>query len=99
MRPPLVIVRGPLTKNHLQMAFVEGNQKVETFTTKAPAQSLAHRARLRSRPPQNSDTQVRETLVDLLNEDAIAIVDDEAVGMIARQGFPELLCRPPSDGQ
>ena len=81
------------------MAFVEGNQKVETFTTKAPAQSLAHRARLRSRPPRNSDTQVRETLVDLLNEDAIAIMDDEAVGMMSGLPGTAVLSIPPSDGQ
>src|SRR5262249_25159213 len=39
-------------------------------------------------------TQVRQTLVDLLSEEAVAIVDEEAVGMISRQRFPELLQRP-----
>src|SRR5215471_13095911 len=38
--------------------------------------------------------QLRETLVDFLCEDAIVIMDEEAVGMIARQRFPELLQRP-----
>src|SRR6516165_5350877 len=96
MRPPPVIVRGPLPKNHLQMVLVEWNQQVETFATKAPAQSLAHRVRLlRShRRPQNSYTEVRQTLVDFRSEDAIAVMDDEAVGMVARQGFPELLQAP-----
>ena len=37
---------------------------------------------------------VRETLVYVLSEDAVAIVDQEAVGMISRQRFPELLERP-----
>jgi hypothetical protein len=32
--------------------------------------------------------------VDLISEDAIAIVDDEVTGMAARQRFPELLQRP-----
>ena len=96
MWPPTVIEPCPLTKNHLQMAFVEGNQEVETLATKATAQPLAYRVRLRGahRRPQNSYTQVRETLVDFRSEDAIPIVNEEAVGMIARQGFPELLQAP-----
>ena len=96
MWPPAVIMRGPLTNNPLEMAFVQGKQEIQTFATKAPAQSLAHRIRLRCshRRPQNSYPQVRETLVDFRSEDAIPIVNEEAVGMIARQGFPELLQRP-----
>jgi hypothetical protein len=35
-----------------------------------------------------------KTLVDIRREDAVPIVDDEAVRMIARQGFPELRQRP-----
>src|SRR5215471_3719778 len=35
-----------------------------------------------------------KVLVDIRIEDAVTIVDDEAVWMIARQGFPELLQRP-----
>ena len=96
MWPPAVIVHGPIPNSHVKMAFVEWNQEVETLATKAPAQSLAHRVRLgRSHGrPQNSYTQVRQTLVDFLSEDAIAIMDDEAVGMVARQRFPELLQCP-----
>ena len=37
---------------------------------------------------------MRQTSVDLLSEDAVAVVNQEAVGMIARQRFPELLQRP-----
>jgi hypothetical protein len=35
-----------------------------------------------------------KTLLDIRREDAVPIVDDEAVRMIARQGFPELRQRP-----
>src|SRR5215471_316809 len=96
MWPPTDIMRGPLTNNLLEMTFVERNQVVKTFATKAPAQSLAHRVGLGGshRRPQNSHPQVRQTLVDLLSEEAVAIVDQEAVEMIARQRFPELLQRP-----
>src|SRR5215831_14500417 len=96
MWPPTDIMRGPLTNNPLEMTFVELNQVVKTFATKAPAQSLAHRVGLGGshRRPQNSHPQVRQTLVDLFSEEAVAIVDQEAVGMISRQRFPELLQRP-----
>src|SRR5215831_20814826 len=68
MWPPTDIMRGPLTNNLLEMTFVERNQVVKTFATKAPAQSLAHRVGLGGshRRPQNSHPQVRQTLVDLL---------------------------------
>src|SRR6516164_7480211 len=96
MWPSAVIVPGPLSNNHLQMVLVEGNQEVETFATKAAAESLAHRVRLWGPHwrTQNPYTQIGKTLVDIRREDAVPIVDDEAVRMIARQGFPELLQRP-----
>jgi len=37
---------------------------------------------------------IGQTLVNRLREDAVPIMDGEAVGMTARQGFPELLQRP-----
>src|SRR6516165_10174285 len=96
MRPSAVIVDCPIPNSNLKMAFVEWNQEVETFATKAAAESLAHRVRLWGphRRAQNPYTQICKTLVDIRREDAVAIVDDEAVRMIARQGFPELLQRP-----
>ena len=46
------------------------------------------------RRTQNLYTQIGKTLVDICREDAVTIVDDEAVRMIARQRFPELLQAP-----
>src|SRR5215467_1393573 len=91
-----VIVHGPIPNGHLKMAFVEWNQEVETFATKAAAESFAHRVRLRGPRwrTQNPYTQIGKTLVDIRREDGVAIVDDETIRMIARQGFPELLHRP-----
>src|SRR5215469_7130696 len=93
MRPAPVIVDGPISNSPLQMTFVEWHQEIQTFATKAPAHSLAHGIRLGGshRRSQNSYPQVGESLVDFLREDAIPIVNEEAVGMIARQRFPELL--------
>src|SRR5215472_17416627 len=96
MRPPPVIVAGPVPNSYLQMPFVEGKQEVETFATEAAAQSLAYRVRLWSPHwrSQNPYAQIPKTLVDLLSEDTVPIVDDEAIGMITRHRFPELLQRP-----
>ena len=95
-------MRGPLTNSPLEMTFVERNQEIQTFATKAPAHSLAHGVRLGGSHwrPQNSYSQIGETLVDFLCEDAIPIVDQEAVEMIARQRFPETAAgsMPPWDG-
>src|SRR5215467_13565837 len=95
MGSPPVIVDRPIPNRHLQMAFVERKQEVETFATKAAAESFAHRVRLwgPQRRPQNPYTQIGKTSVDIRREYAVAIVDDEAVGMVARQRFPELLQR------
>src|SRR5215471_11040942 len=43
---------------------------------------------------QNPYTQICKTLVDIRREDAVAIVDDETIRMIARQRLSELLHRP-----
>src|SRR5215831_5661170 len=96
MWPPAVIVHGPIPNRHLKMAFVDWNQEVETFAKKAAAESLAHRVRLRGphRRTQNPYTQIGKTLVDIRREDAVAMVDDETIRMIARQRFSELLQRP-----
>jgi len=48
MWPPAVIMRGPLTNNPLETTFVERNQEIQTFATKASGQSLAHRVGLGS---------------------------------------------------
>jgi len=45
MGPSAVIVDCPIPNRHLQMAFVEGNQEVQTFATKAAAH-----VRIRSSP-------------------------------------------------
>src|SRR5215472_3133721 len=78
------------------MAFVEGNQEVQALATKAAAQSFAYGVRLRGshRRPQNPYPQIGKALVNRLREDAVPIMDDEAVGVAARQRFPELLQRP-----
>src|SRR5215831_5188404 len=96
MWPPAVLVHSPIPNSHLKMAFVEWNQEVETFPTKAAAESLAHRVRLGGphRRTQNPYPQIGKTPVDFRREDAVAIVDDETIRMIARESFPELLQRP-----
>src|SRR5215469_14461439 len=69
------------------MALVEGNQEVQTFATKAAAQSLAYGVRLwgSRRRSQNPYPQIGKALVHRLREDAVPIMDDEAVGMAVRR--------------
>ena len=96
MRPPPVIVDGPTPNRH----FADGGRLRVSTSRDTPDEGcrpvVADRVRLRRshRRPQNSYTQVRQTLVNFLSEDAIAIMDDEAVGMIVRQRFPKLLQCP-----
>src|SRR5215471_18150093 len=96
MGPSAVIVDGPIPNRHLQMALVEGNQEVQTFATKAAAQSFGYGVRLwgSHRRWQNPYPQMGKALVHRLREDAVPILDDEAVGVAARQRFPELLPCP-----
>jgi hypothetical protein len=56
-------------------------------------------ARIRSSPSAIARASAElvhpgKTLIHRLREDAVPIVDDEAVGRIARPSFPELLQRP-----
>jgi hypothetical protein len=64
------------------MTFVPWNQQVKTPAMKAPAQSLAYRVRLwgSHRRPQSTNIQMRQTCVDVRSEDAVAIVNEEAMG-------------------
>ena len=77
------------------MAFVERKQEVGTFATKAAAESFAHRVRLwgPQRRTQNPYTQICKTSVDIRREYAVAIVDDETVGMVARNASRNC-CKP-----
>src|SRR5262252_10265682 len=87
MGPSAVIVGCPIPNRHLQMAFVEGNQEVQALATKAAAQSFAYGVRLRGshRRPQNPYPQIGKALVNRLREDAVPVMDDEAVGMAAQE--------------
>ena len=87
MRPASVVVHSLLFDGHFQMAFVDGDQEVQTLATKTSAEAFAHGVCLR-RPhgrSQNPDAQIRHAFVQLLGEDAIPIVDHESVRMVAWQ--------------
>ena len=107
MWPPAVIVRGPIPgreplagrpdNNHLQMAFVEWNQEVETFATQTAAEPLAHRVRLGGphRRPQNPYTQIGKTLVDMMRSRSWMT---KRLRMIARLPGVAAASIPPWDG-
>src|SRR5215472_825460 len=76
MGPSAVIVDCPIPNRHLQMAFVEGNQEVQTFATKAAARSFVYGVRLwgSHRRSQNPYPQIGKALVNRLREDAVPIM-------------------------
>src|SRR5215831_8709858 len=75
--PPAVIVHGPIPNSHLKMTFVDWNQEVETFATKAAAESFAHRVRLGAR------TGVRRTRTPRL----VRLLSTSAEKMRSRSGM------------
>jgi len=96
MGPSAVIVDCPIPNRHLQMALVEGNQEVQTLATKAAAQSFAYGVRLGGshRRWQNPYPQIGKAWSTDSEKMQSRSMDDEALGVAARQRFPELLQCP-----
>ena len=89
-------MHSPFVDNHPQMAFVDRNEEVQALTTQASAKAFANGVCLRCPHGRSQDpnTQVRHLLVEFRRENAISIVDDELIRMIAWQRLSELLKRP-----
>jgi len=74
----------------------QGNHVIQAFPPQRADEPLAERLGLRSphRRLAHSQSQVADALVKLLREDAIAVVNQESVGMVSRNRFAELLESP-----
>ena len=96
VRPFVIVVVNPQLKGAPEMPLTQRNKKVQTLSTHRAHKALAYRVCFWSPQgcSQNSDAHVRHGLVQFLREDAVPIVDHEAVRMAARQGFTKLLERP-----
>ena len=82
------------------MVFSQGNQKVQAFPPQRADEPLAERIGLRTlrRRFEHPESQVAYALVELLREDAVAVMDEEAVGMVRWNRFAQLLQRPRGRG-
>ena len=78
------------------MVCAQRNQKVEALPPQRADKSLAERIGLRSphRRLEHPQPQVTYALVQLLREDAIAVMYQESVSMVSRNRFAELLQGP-----
>jgi len=95
-----IVVANVLAKDPLQVGLREGDKEVEALPTNGSDEPLAIGIRLgcSNGRPQNADTEAFQRRVQARREDGVAVVDDEAVGMIERQELAELLSRPLGSG-
>jgi hypothetical protein len=93
VQPSVIVVVNPQLKGAPEMPLSQWDQKVQTLSTRGAHKALAHGVCFwcPHRCSQDPDAHVRYGLVQFLREDAVPIVDHEAVRMAARQGFTELL--------
>ena len=82
------------------MAFAEWDQEIQAFSPYRADQAFTESVGLRcsKRCLQNTNAKTLQCRVQVRGEDSIAVMDDEAVGMIEHQKFPELLGRPLGGG-
>ena len=78
------------------MPFAEWDEEIQTFSPNRPNQTFTECVRLgrSNRSLQKTDSEAFQCRVQARGEDTIAIVDDEAVGMIEGQELTELLGGP-----
>ena len=89
MRPTLVIVPDPSFDLSSEVVFRQGNEKVKTTPAQTANRSFADTIGLgcsRWRF-QNLQAQIANGLIQRTGENAIAIMDEKAVGMIGRYSF------------
>ena len=81
-----VVMGHPLRKNRRKMPFVERNDPIEALAPCRPAEAFTIRVRLRRthRRLQHLSRHRPKGLVHGRREDAIAIMDEEAIGAIQR---------------
>src|SRR5215471_19006965 len=82
------------------MTCVQGDHEVQTLAPHRPDYPFTYRIRnWRShRCFEHSQPHIPDTLVNLFGENRIPVMDQEAVGVIGRNGLSELLQRPLSCG-
>src|SRR4029453_17890875 len=82
------------------MSFVQWNDKVQTFSAHCPDDPLADRIghRCPHRRFEHPQPHVPNTLVHLFGENRVAIMDEEAIGMVNWDRLAKLLKGPCGSG-
>ena len=96
MWPTPVIVRYPLPENLPKMSLVQRNEEIQALPPDCSDQPFAIRICLR-RPQrcfQDLQPQRFQGSILLSRENAVPVVDEEALWLLARNDFSKLLKRP-----
>jgi hypothetical protein len=95
MRSFTVVMRNPLCEDSPEMLLIEGNPPIEALVPGSPNEAFAVCVCLRSahRRSQHLQRHRIERIVDGSREDAVAIVDEEAIAAMKREATPKLLER------
>jgi hypothetical protein len=75
------------------MVFRQWDEEVKAFSAERTDYTFTEAVSLRAsrRRPEYSQSHVRNRLVELWREDAIAIMDEKTVAILRLDGFPQLL--------
>src|SRR4029453_8818782 len=96
MGTPGIVMPAPCVQKAPQMVFCKRHEKVQTLASQRPKEAFTDRIGLRSpgRRFQHAQAQVAYAPVQGLEEDAVAVMDEEAEAMIRRYRFAQLLQGP-----
>src|SRR5580700_9432564 len=97
MWPSPIIVSDPRPQASPQVLLVQRDQEIQTFSPHGPDEPFAIGIRLRCPDWSAYDPQpkrVPQFLVQVRGKDRVAVVNQEPVRVIARDGLPQLLRVP-----
>jgi hypothetical protein len=96
VRAPGIVMRDPLREDASQVAVRQGNQVIQAFPSQCANEPFTKGVCLRTSwwRFQHPQPEVVDRLVKLRGENAITVMDEEAIGMVRRDRFAQLLERP-----
>src|SRR5262245_22351942 len=96
MRTMLIVKLHPCHDEVTKMILCQWDHKVQTLASQRPDEAFTDRIRYRCphRCPENFQTQMTDTLIESVRENAITVMDEEAVAMIRWDRFAQLLQSP-----
>jgi len=87
----MVVMPDPFTQNHSQMFIAEGNDEVQALAPHRSDQSFTVGIGLwcSHRCSQNLQAETLNSFIHLFRENAVAIMDEEAISVIAGDGLAD----------